>query len=144
MRVTKRGDLWRSALRLCRRAAVFAVALAVAGAAAAETPAKATYVKFCGACHGPAGKGDGIVAPLFTTKPTDLTQIAKKNKGEFPNIRVMQAIDGTTTIRAHGDPDMPVWGEIFRDDLSAGFERRAKVQGRVMLITDYLRSIQEK
>ena len=111
---------------------------------AVDTPAKTAYLKYCGACHGEGGKGDGVVSQFFRPKPTDLTQIAKNNGGQFPAMHMMQAIDGTKTIRAHGDPEMPVWGEIFRDDANAGFERRANVQGRAMLITDYIRSIQEK
>jgi mono/diheme cytochrome c family protein len=116
----------------------------IPAAQASNSPAKTAYLKYCGACHGASGKGDGVVSQFFRPKPTDLTQIAKINGGQFPATRMMQAIDGTKTIRAHGDPDMPVWGEVFRDDAAAGFDRRARVQGRVMLITDYIRSIQEQ
>ena len=124
--------------------ALLAALVCIPVAQAADSPAKTAYLKYCGACHGSGGKGDGVVSQFFRPKPTDLTQIAKNNSGQFPATRMMQAIDGTKTIRAHGDPDMPVWGELFRDDANAGFERRARVQGRVMLITDYIRSIQEK
>jgi len=109
-----------------------------------EPVGKAMYLRYCGACHGPGGKGDGVVSGLMRPRPSDLTQIAKKAGGEFPFMQTLQSIDGTKTIRAHGDPDMPVWGEIFRDQTAASVDRRAAVQGKLLLITDYLRSIQEK
>ncbi len=125
-----------------------ALAMGVATAALAaptetESPNRAVYLQYCGACHGPAGKGDGIAGSFMSRRPADLTVIAKKNKGEFPYMRVMRVIDGRDTVRAHGDPDMPVWGEVFAADSMAPVGRRIEVQGKLMLLTDYLRSIQE-
>jgi hypothetical protein len=34
--------------------------------------------------------------------------------------KVMSAIDGRRTVRAHGDRKMPVWGEIFRKEAEGG------------------------
>lgn len=110
----------------------------------AESPNRAVYLQYCGACHGPSGKGDGIAGTFMTKKPTDLTTIAKQNKGEFPYMHVMRVIDGRDTVRAHGDPDMPVWGEVFAEKPSAPVGQRIEIQGKLMLLTDYLRSIQEK
>jgi mono/diheme cytochrome c family protein len=125
------------------------LASVLAGPAAATTDTtpesigRALYLKYCGACHGPAGKGDGVAATFFTPKPPDLTQIAKRNHGTFPTMRVMRLIDGRDTLRAHGDPDMPVWGEVFQEQSGWSLNQRAEVQGKIMLITDYLRAIQE-
>ena len=100
---------------------------------AAETDTgKALYVKYCGACHGPEAKGDGIAGTFMRPKPPDLTLIAKRNHGEFPAQKTMEIIDGRKTVRAHGDPDMPVWGEMLHD------------QEKLRLITDYLGTIQRK
>ena len=112
--------------------------------AADDVPGKETYVRYCGACHGPDGKGDGIAGTFMRPKPTDLTQIAKNNKGEFSFMRVMQSIDGRATVRAHGDPQMPVWGEVFTTEANSPTSRQTEVRGKVMAITDYIRSIQEK
>lgn len=112
--------------------------------AADEPPGKETYVRYCGACHGPSGKGDGVAGTFMRPKPIDLTQIAKKNEGEFPFTRVMETIDGRNTVRAHGDPQMPVWGEILKDQASSPMARENEVRGKVMAIADYIRSIQEK
>ena len=126
-------------------------ALLVAGSLAivahAKEPAanqgRDTYRRYCGACHGPKGEGDGVAGSLMTPKPSDLTQIAKQNGGTFPFTKTMAAIDGTNEIRAHGDPAMPVWGEIFHQR-AAEPTRNVEVRGKLMLITQYLQSIQAK
>lgn len=130
-----------------RGAAVALVCLMVAGAARAadDDPKHAVYVRYCGACHGPNAKGDGIAGSFMTPKPTDLTALAKKNGGEFPFMRVMRIIDGRDSVRAHGDPAMPVWGEIFSADATgSSLGERIEVQGKLMLLTEYLRSVQQK
>ncbi len=109
-----------------------------------EDPSRATYLRYCGSCHGPEGKGDGSVGKLLERKPIDLTRLAKENGGNFPFNRVMQAIDGRTPVRAHGDSGMPVWGEVFQEQPTWEIGRRAEVLGKLMVITEYVRSIQEK
>ena len=121
-----------------------ACATSVAGGAETDPPAKALYLKYCAACHGASGKGDGVVSGFMQPKPPDLTLIAKKNGGEFPFMTVAEDIDGTSAVRAHGDPAMPVWGEVFRSDLPSSMARQAEIRGRIMLITEYVRSIQVK
>jgi len=122
--------------------------LASAGSAAhaaqTDTPEKAMYLKYCSACHGAGGKGDGVVSGFLRPKPADLTQLAKKAGGKFPFMETLNAIDGTASVRAHGDPDMPVWGELFKEESTVPVARQAEVRGRLMMITDYLRSIQEQ
>jgi mono/diheme cytochrome c family protein len=116
-----------------------------AGAAEpAADPGHAMYLRYCGACHGSAGKGDGVAGSFMTPKPTDLTQIAAKHGGTFPFQGVMAYIDGTNDVRQHGDPAMPVWGETFRAESAWDMGRRVEIQGKLMLITDYVRSIQTK
>lgn len=105
---------------------------------------KDLYLKYCGACHGLAGEGDGVVSGLMRPAPTDLTVTARQGGGEYPFKKVMTQIDGTVTIRAHGDPDMPVWGDVLADPTHDDGMRRADVQGRVFLIVKYLESLQKK
>lgn len=129
----------RSTLSAVLLASVIGVA-----AARADDPGKQAYVRYCGACHGPEGRGDGIAGSFMRPKPADLTKIAKRNGGEFPFGRVMETIDGRNTPRAHGDPQMPVWGEIFADEPSWEMSRRSEIRAKLAAITDYLRSIQDK
>jgi mono/diheme cytochrome c family protein len=137
------GDelMWRRLATLLLSASIGAAA---AYAADGDNPGKALYLRYCGACHGPEGKGDGIAGTFMRPKPIDLTKIAKKSGGDFPSLRVVETIDGRNTIRAHGNPDMPVWGEIFQNQANWDAARRVETRGKIMLITDYLRSIQEK
>ena len=115
-----------------------------APALAQDDPGHTLYLRYCGACHGPAGKGDGIAGTFMRPKPKDLTLIAKEHGGTFPFEETVTIIDGRKTVRAHGDPDMPVWGEIFRDSPAWEMTRRAGVRGTIVLIAEYLRTIQEK
>jgi mono/diheme cytochrome c family protein len=111
----------------------------------AEDPAnKQMFMRYCGACHGPGGKGDGFIAFALKTTPADLTQIAKKNGGTFPYNQTIQFIDGTKDVRAHGNPDMPVWGEVFKQHTTASPTQQAEIRGKIMMITDYIASIQAK
>jgi mono/diheme cytochrome c family protein len=136
----------KARMTVCRSvplAALLVLVPAATFAADAGGAAKATYLRYCSACHGESGKGDGVVAHLMRPKPTDLTALAKQNKGVFPYGRMMRVIDGRDTLRAHGDPDMPVWGEIFKaeDDMTAAEE--AEVRGKLMLILEHLTTIQQ-
>lgn len=108
----------------------------------AKTPNQAAYLKYCSACHGPDGKGDGVVSQLMRPKPTDLTQIAVQHDGEFPTLSVIQVIDGRKSVRAHGDPEMPVWGELLRSPVGGVVGLEPHARSTLMQITDYLRSIQ--
>jgi mono/diheme cytochrome c family protein len=117
---------------------------APAGAEEVQDPGQALYLKYCGACHGPRGKGDGIAGSFMHPKPTDLSVLAKANGGEFPFQHTLEVIDGRRSVRAHGEPDMPVWGEVLSDRMSESHHRRGVVEGTLTLITGYIRSIQEK
>jgi hypothetical protein len=76
--------------------------------------------------------------------PLALTQLAKKAGGQFPYYQVMRTIDGRETLRAHGDPDMPVWGALFTEEEGESPQRYAIARGKVVLITDYVESLQQK
>jgi hypothetical protein len=81
---------------------------------------------------------------LLTVKPADLTQIAKKNNGEFPFWKVYGIIDGREQIKAHGERDMPIWGAEFRVDASSTPTAESMVRGRVLELVYFLQSIQAK
>lgn len=73
------------------------------------------YKAYCASCHGESGKGDGPAAPALKAPLPDLTTIAKRSGGRFSSVDVTEAITGVNKpIAAHGSPDMPVWGPVFR------------------------------
>jgi mono/diheme cytochrome c family protein len=102
---------------------------------------KQMYMAYCASCHGADGKGNGPAAPALKTPATDLTQIAAKNGGTFPEAHIMQIIKGDSMTAAHGNKDMPVWGPVF---LQMGGNDTAQVQLRIRNLTRYLASIQAK
>src|SRR5579864_7656092 len=71
------------------------------------------FKEYCAVCHGNGAKGDGPAADALKKKPADLTQLARKNGGAFPELHVMNYIKGQDVVAAHGSRDMPVWGTIF-------------------------------
>lgn len=133
-------------------ASILLLVLAAAGpparAAEPEHPGRQLYLRYCGACHGPEAKGDGIVGTVLRVKPPDLTLLAKQRGGEFPLEQVVKMIDGRELPRAHGDPAMPVWGEVLSEELGGSTKPRLpierRVQGRILSIAEYLQTIQVK
>ena len=109
---------------------------------------KQVYLRYCGACHGPDAKGDGVAGAFMKPRPPDLTVLASQNGGEFPLERVVKAIDGRDVPRAHGSPAMPVWGDILSEQFGGADKQgpsvERRVQGRILLISAHLRAIQAK
>jgi mono/diheme cytochrome c family protein len=93
---------------------------------------------YCASCHGTRGRGDGPVAGELRKLPPDLTAFARRNGGIFPTDRVRQIVDGRGPS-AHGDRDMPVWGDAFR--VRSGLSPEA-VEARINAIVRYLEKIQ--
>ncbi len=119
------------------------VSLCAVGVQAEEAnPGRAAYLKYCGACHGPEGKGDGVVATVLRPKPIDLTQLAKNKGGRFPRADVQDSIDGRKPIQAHGETGMPVWGQVFTESKGFTLTAQPEVRGQLQLITEYVQSIQ--
>jgi mono/diheme cytochrome c family protein len=95
---------------------------------------------YCANCHGASAKGDGPLALKLKTMPADLTRIAERNGGTFPRERIEQFITyGDPSTLAHGEPDMPVWGEIFLG-LDPSSDRRVKL--RIESLVRYVESLQ--
>jgi mono/diheme cytochrome c family protein len=118
-----------------------------AGAGEREPSGKTLYLRYCGACHGPEAKGDGIVATFMRPKPPDLTVIARDHGGEFPLEDVVRTIDGREAPRAHGDPTMPVWGRVLTEEIGGtkgGLPVERRVRGRILSIAEHLQQIQVK
>jgi mono/diheme cytochrome c family protein len=74
------------------------------------------YMQYCSSCHGKDGRGNGSVTSYLKVKVPDLTLLKRNNNGVYPTARVMSSIDGTRAVRAHGEREMPVWGEVFRKE----------------------------
>jgi len=122
---------------------VFGLGLAPAISSAAESDqGRAYFVRYCASCHGVEGKGDGTVSRSLKIKPADLTQLQKRNKGQFPLEKVMATIDGRTRIEAHGESKMPVWGELFAKEATPQKDPAAAAAAKVKVIADYVATLQ--
>jgi mono/diheme cytochrome c family protein len=107
------------------------------------TPAhsgKDMYMAYCASCHGKDGKGVGPAASALKSVPTDLTQLAARNGGRFPENHVSQTIRGDFGTPSHGSKDMPVWGPIFA---SMGTTSDGVMQLRIRNLTKYIASLQQ-
>ncbi len=113
----------------------------------AEVPlhGRELYIRYCASCHGVGGKGDGPASKALRPRPTDLTRLRQRYKGQYPIRDVMAAIDGRFPVRAHGDSVMPVWGVVFEREMEeqkARWPRQTTVL-QVRLISDYVLSLQQ-
>jgi hypothetical protein len=51
--------------------------------------------------------------------PPDLTRIAQRRGGNFPDAEIAAQIDGRTVVPAHGSRDMPIWGQRWGNSSAA-------------------------
>ena len=102
---------------------------------------------FCAVCHGKDARGDGPLAKILTLKPADLTQLAKRNHGQFPAEKVTETIDGRTQVNGHGTRDMPIWGTRYEAVVGkeyGPYGSETAVKARIAALVEYLQSVQEK
>ena len=102
----------------------------------------------CASCHGEDGRGAGFLTRIFRgVDPGDLTQLSKNNEGVFPLERVFEVIDGRMEVAAHGEREMPVWGDRYMAQsmtrLGPGPMNDFVVRLRVLELVYYIQSIQE-
>jgi len=111
--------------------------------AAMTSPAsgKEMFQSYCASCHGKDAKGNGPAAGALKQLPADLTGLAKRNRGKYPSDKVTSILRGQSSLMAHGDQEMPVWGPVFWR-MSQGHE--TQVQQRIANLNRYLESLQEK
>ncbi len=142
------GRLCGHVMRASRFGCALAVLLLVASPSLAseiegEDASERLYLSYCSACHGPEGKGNGTLAALLKIEPADLTQFASANGGVFPFRSFLRAMDGRTTVRAHGESAMPVWGQVFAPPADASMHEQLEAYGKMFLITFYVESLQQ-
>lgn len=100
----------------------------------------ALYQQNCAACHGADLKGDRSAPPPFGNVP-DLTTLAQRHGGAFPEAYVTKVLRNGVKINAHGPAEMPVWGEDFR--IGEGLTS-AQVEQCITELTNYVKSAQAR
>lgn len=107
------------------------------------------YLAHCASCHGKTGRGDGPVNPFLRSPSPDLTRIAQRHGGQFPQELVWETVDGRrlTEPGVHGSRDMPVWGDTFKAQaMTAPGDSATAAEGaaqyRITALLKYLVAIQ--
>ncbi|MBT3070237.1 cytochrome c [Rhodomicrobium sp. Az07] len=99
-------------------------------------PGSKLFAENCTYCHGPDGKGGGILAKELKLTPPDLTTLAERSNGAFPRDYVSKLLKGESN-KTHGG--MPNWTSIFQDECGPASANRAVTELGV-----YLKGIQAK
>ena len=128
--------------------------LLISGACWAQTSValgRADFRDNCASCHGMTGKGDGPMRSSLVKPPAELTTIAQRNAGAFPQALMAEVIDGRRSGDAgpHGSREMPVWGQVFKKRAMTrpGDSARTaewSAQDRIISLLKYLEDIQVK
>lgn len=113
---------------------------------------RSEFMNGCVMCHGVEGKGGGSVVELLKKVPADLTTLARRNAGKFPEERVRAMVDGREIMAGHGDRDMPVWGNRYsKDGVKAAeyygdvkYDMEMYTKGRIDALVGYLKRIQAR
>jgi mono/diheme cytochrome c family protein len=142
----------------CAGAALIAIgstAAAQTGSAMTESEqiaeGEAIFHLYCSPCHGRDARGDGPVAADLKTEPPSLREIGKRRGGNFNAGEIRAYIDGRDMPRAHGTPEMPIWGNLFRyiaevsDTLASDQQAiEHRTEERISLLVKYLQTIQDR
>jgi len=112
---------------------------------AADVLGKQDYEANCAECHGIDGKGSVSgkrMVPGYVS--VDLTQLSKRNDGQYPRQRVYDTIDGRQRFAAHYKGDMPRWGTRYELERGAGLDTEQDIRRRISALVEYIETLQEK
>jgi mono/diheme cytochrome c family protein len=98
------------------------------------------FKDYCAVCHGKDAKGDGPAASALKQQPADLTTLAKRFNGKFPDAYVANVLHNGVKSPAHGDAEMPVWGPVFGSMDSDP----SIMYMRISSLVSYIKSLQVK
>jgi mono/diheme cytochrome c family protein len=132
------------------RGALLLVALVTGSPAAGAEPERSLlaisgerlYVRHCAVCHGSSGRGDGPFGGILRKAPSDLTTIAARNGGNFPDAEITRFVDGQFVPPAHGTRQMPIWGRWLGEPIAEGTEPDEVARGEILAILEYLKTLQ--
>jgi mono/diheme cytochrome c family protein len=103
-------------------------------------PGAELFKEHCAVCHGNDLKGVGPVPEPYRVPP-DLTTLARRHGGKFPDAYIADALRNGVIMPAHGPAEMPVWGTDFRE--MNGLDV-TQVKLRIANLTTYIKSRQAK
>jgi mono/diheme cytochrome c family protein len=99
------------------------------------------YQRLCAACHGNDLKGNGPGPYPFKDVPPDLTTLARRHGGKFPDAYVADVLRHGVTLPNHGPAEMPTWGTDFEPGKTLD---ATQVTSRITNLSDFIKSQQGK
>ena len=109
--------------------------------AESSSSGKQLYRRYCAVCHGNDLKGNGPAPPPFQDVPPDLTKLALRHGGKFPDAYVIDVLRHGVVLPAHSPAEMPNWAPDFK--AGEGLDD-AEVTLRITNLKDYIKSAQAK
>ena len=100
------------------------------------------FATHCASCHGFDARGDGPAASALRPPPADLTQIAARSGGVFPESSIVRLIDGRFDLPAHGSREMPIWGARLANQIPGLATGDEVARGQIASLVEYLKSQQ--
>lgn len=104
------------------------------------TSGQEQYMVYCAGCHGEDGRGKGRSSRYCSAPPTDLTQLAHKNRGTYPAERVCNVLHQGTGHTPKGRGYMPTWEPLLK---SMNGDPPGVTEVRIQNLTDYVKTLQE-
>ena len=109
---------------------------------------KFEYLNSCAVCHGAEADGKGPLADMLNVTPPDLTSMQQGNGGVFPVSRVFATIEGADGLSAHGQREMPTWGQRYRERAAGDFDFAPGAASdypkmRILALIEYLSQVQK-
>lgn len=102
---------------------------------AAVSAGAAQYAQHCALCHGNDLTGSGPFPPPYR-KPPDLTTLAKRHGGKFPEAYIASVLRSGPTIPAHRPLEMPI--------LATTHVNQAQFDAWIRDLTAFIKSRQAK
>ena len=105
----------------------------------------ALFAENCAACHGSDARGTGPLATRLDTAPADLTRIASRRDGVWPQLEIMSIIDGYTKRTDTPRGGMPVMSSLTEGpvvEFDTGNGQITRAPARLLSVARYLESIQ--
>ena len=100
------------------------------------------FKSYCALCHGENADGKGDMASMLDTPPMDLTTIAKRRGGEFPEDEIARIIATAERTPGHSLGEMPAWWETLKR--AENIDDPEVVRQKIENIVAYLKTLQKE
>ena len=100
------------------------------------------YKSYCAICHGENADGKGDMASILDTPPMDLTTIAKRRGGVFPEDEIARIIATAERTPGHSLGEMPAWWETLKK--AENIDDPEIVRQKIENIVAYLKTLQKE